>query len=224
MLALLLFSGTARAADPPFFQQPDFPFAGPDAARGALVWVPGTYGRDQTGPPPPPDFVHRESASGLDVFCYFRPREDDPLPRGGETLAAGLQALRERGYRRIIVAGHSRGAWIALTALAHPGLADGIAAFSPAAHGTRDERRLQAMTDWDLLWRSAVDNGTQVVLAQLSDDAWDPDPAARLAVARRRLGDRLLSIFMPAEPKGHAGVYEPAFDEQFGARIAAFLH
>ena len=79
------------------------------------------------------------------------------------------------------------------------------------------------MEDWTKLWAGAVNNGARVALIQLADDAWDPDPAARLAIARRRFDASLLSIFHPEQPKGHAGVYDPAFDEQFGARIAGFL-
>ena len=106
----------------------------------------------------------------MDVWCFNRDRGDDPLDRGAELLARGIQALRDLGYRRVIVAGHSRGAWIALTVLAHPGLADAVVAFSPAAHGTREERKAQAMADWAALWAAAVNNGTRVVLVQLADD------------------------------------------------------
>jgi predicted esterase len=131
--------------------------------------------------------------------------------------------LRDEGYRRVLVAGHSRGAWIALSILAHPGLADGVAAFSPAAHGTREAWRARAMADWEALWAASVDHDTPVVLAQMRDDPYDPDPARRLAVARARFGGHLLPIFQPNEPTGHGGVYEPAFDDRFGAEIAAFL-
>lgn len=196
---------------------------GPGSAKGALVWVHGTYGKDQTGPPPPPDFVGREAATGLDVWNFNRDRSDDPLPRGAETLARGVRELRELGYRRVIVSGHSRGAWIALTVLAHPGLADAVVAFDPAAHGTGDERKARAMADWTAVWDAAVNNGTRVVLVQLADDPWDPDPPRRLTIARARFGENLLSIFQPAMPVGHAGVYEPEFDEQFGTMIAAFV-
>jgi dienelactone hydrolase len=223
VLWVVLWSGPVWAGDLPFVPAPGFTQAGPGIAKGALVWIHGTYGRDQTGPPPPPDFVGREAAAGFDVWDFNRERADDPLPRGAEILAAGVQALRDRGYRRVIVSGHSRGAWIALTVLAHPGLADGVVAFSPAAHGTRDDRKAQAMADWAALWDAAVNIGTHVVLAQLLDDPWDPDPPRRLAIAREKFGANLLSIFQPAAPKGHAGVYEPEFDTQFGAGIEAFL-
>jgi pimeloyl-ACP methyl ester carboxylesterase len=217
MSASVLASGTE------FSRATGFPYSGPTVAKGALVWVPGTYGKDAAGPPSPPDFVGREAAAGMDVWCFNRDRGDDPLDRGAETLAREVKTLRDLGYRRIIVAGHSRGAWFALTVLTHPGLADAVVAFSPAAHGTREERKNQAMTDWTTLWDVAANNGTRVVLVQLQDDPWDPDPPRRLSIARARLGSDLLSIFQPAEPKGHAGVYEPAFDELFGARIDEFL-
>jgi pimeloyl-ACP methyl ester carboxylesterase len=230
---LACLCGPVFAAGTEFIRAPGFAYAGPAVAKGVLVWIPGTYGRDQTGPPPPPDFVSREAAAAMDVWCLNRDRNDDPLGRGGEILAREVQGLRELGYRRVIVAGHSRGAWIALTALAHPGLADAVVAFSPAAHGTHEGHMRArpewfgawdaAMTDWTALWDVAVNNGTRVVLVQLADDPYDPDPARRLAIARDRLGDNLLSIFQPPEPKGHAGVYEPAFDLLFGAGIAAFI-
>lgn len=213
----------ARAADFPFVQAPDYPFQGPGKARGALVWIHGTYGRDQTGPPPPPDFVAREAATGLDVWLFNRQRHDDPLDRGASLLADGVRVLRTRGYRRVLIAGHSRGAWIALSILAQPGLADGVAAFSPAAHGTSEARKAQAMGDWSALWASAKDRDALVVLAQMAEDPWDPDPAARLSMARAYLGGRLLSIFQPETPHGHGGVYDPAFDERFGAGIQDFL-
>jgi pimeloyl-ACP methyl ester carboxylesterase len=215
--------GTAFAAGSQFTPAPGFNQTGPATAKGVLVWVPGTYGRDQSGPPPPPDFVDREAAAGMDVWCFERDRGDDPLDRGAAMLARHVQTLREQGYRHVIIAGHSRGAWIALTILAHPGLADAVVAFSPAAHGTSDARKAQAMADWDALWAAAVNNGTRVVLVQMEDDPYDPDPARRLSIARARFGVNLTSIFEPATPKGHAGVYDPAFDEQFGARIAGVL-
>jgi dienelactone hydrolase len=215
-----MLSAPAFAAGTEFIRAPDFAYAGPAAAKGALVWVPGTYGRDQAGPPAPPDFVHREAAAGLDVWCFDRDRGNDPLDRGAEILAREIQALRDNGYRRVIVAGHSRGAWIALTVLEHPGLADAVVAFSPAAHGTAESRKPRAMADWTALWAAAIDNGAHVVLVQLLNDPWDPDPVARLAIARTKIGANLLSIF---HPTGHAGVYDPAFDPLFGARIAGFL-
>ncbi len=204
-----------------FTSAPDFPQAGPHAAHGALVWLPGVYGPDQPGPPNPPDLVGRFAGRHFDVFQFIRPRGADPLVGSGETLVRGLTDLRARGYKRIVVAGHSRGAWIALSAMAHPGLADAVVAVSPGAFGTKPERQPEARASWLALWRSARAPTMRVVLVQLADDPYDPDPRWRLVVAQRGKV-RLKSVYRPAEPTGHIGIYEPAFDEHLGAAIAAF--
>jgi pimeloyl-ACP methyl ester carboxylesterase len=218
---LLLLAAPAFGADWPLPPSQLYPFLGPLDARGALVWLPGMYGKDQPGPPDPPDIVGRLAGHKLDVFQFARPRGNDPLAGGAETLARCLAELRSRGYRRIVVAGHSRGAWIALTALAHPGLADAIVAISVAAHGTSAERQPQARRDWEVLWGLADAPDTRVVLVQLRDDPYDSDPGWRLGVASEARV-RLSSIYLPPEPDGHVGAYAPAFDSLLGAAIEAF--
>lgn len=224
---LLIIAAPAFGADLPFVINAQFPHTGPTAARGALVWVPGTYGKDDPGPPPPPDLVGRLARSGLDVYQFNRKRQEDPLDGGAVVLARGLSDLRASGYRRVLAAGHSRGAWIALTAMARPGAADAIIAVSVGAHGTRPERQPQARADWQALWAAAQPGPTRVILVQLADDPYDADPRWRLDIARAAiLRARLpfLSLFLPPEPLGHVGVYEPAFDEQLGDKIAAFAN
>ena len=108
-----------------------------------------------------------------------------------------------------------------MTALAHPGLADAIVAVSPAAFGTKPERQAEARAAWTALWRAAWPARTRVVLVQLAGDPYDPDPPWRLAVARHAKV-RLKSVYLPPEPRGHIGVYEPAVDERLGAEIASF--
>ena len=69
------------------------------------------------------------------------------------------------------------------------------------------------------------DNGEDVSRADLQvfiAAAREPDPARRLTIARQHWGERLLPVFHPDTPRGHGGVYEPAFDERFGAAVAAF--
>ena len=106
---LLLLCGPVFAADLPFVAAPGFAFAGPGLAMGALVWIPGTYGKDRSGPPDPPDYVRRESSLEMDIWVFNRDRGDDPLDRGAETLARGLRGLRDEGYRRIIDATCGKG-------------------------------------------------------------------------------------------------------------------
>lgn len=215
-----MLAAPAFGADLPFVPSNLYPFVGPHEARGALVWLPGMYGKDEPGPPDPPPIVGRLAGNRLDVFQFARPRGNDPLAGGAETLARGLTELRSRGYGQIIVAGHSRGAWIALTAMAHPHLADAIVAISVAAHGTGAERQPQAREDWIRLWGGANAPDTRVVLVQLRDDPYDPVPSWRRDIAAKSHVS-LTSIFLPFDPVGHVGAYYPAFDEHLGAAIAA---
>jgi len=231
LLAFLLGlpTGASAAVPPaaPLHPSSGFQPRGPEQARGALVWLHGSYDTDTQPSPPEPAWVHRAAGRGYDIWRFDRLPGEDPVIAGGDKLAAGLTALRAGGYRRILVAGHSRGAWIALTALSHPGLADGVAAFSPAAHGTSTASKPQALADFGALMRAAGHApNTRLVIALFADDPLDPGPtvrADRIRDAARLQGFKLQPIVLPDQPRGHYGVYDPAFDKLFGARIVRFL-
>ncbi len=195
---------------------------GPEQARGALVWL---YDSGAASRPAPaePAWLRRGFDRGYDIWGYDIRGHDHAPGR----LAAGLAALRAGGYQRIIVAGHSRGAWIALGVLSRPGLADGVAAFSPATHDASPERQPQALADFDRLMHAAGHApNTRLVIAQFADDPLDPDPQLRQQMIRdvtRHQGLKLQPIFLPDQPRGHDGVYQPQFDRLFGARIVRFL-
>ena len=225
LLALSVAAAAPLPDAPPFYPSPAFIPAGPQQARGALVWLHGGYDSDTEPLPPVETWVERLARRGYDIWRFDRTPGQDPLIQGGEALVRGLAALRQGGYRRVIVAGQSRGAFIALAVLAHPELVDALAAISPAAHGTRPERRAQAMSDFrDRL--DAAAGPMRFALVQLDDDPFDPDADGRAALARAaaaRAGFSLLLIDRPPTPRGHMGSYEPEFDAIFGACLARFL-
>ena len=229
MLRLILFLLLAAAAPlpdaSPFHSSPAFTPAGPEEAKGAVVWLHGGYDSDTEKSPPEPAWIGRLAAAHWDIFRFDRTPGQDKLIPGGEALIHGLEALHAAGYRHVIVAGHSRGAFIALSALAHPELADAVALISPAAHGTNPARRPQALADFQA--RLADASGPQrLAFVQLDEDPFDPDPDARIQAVRAaatRTGDKLFIIDRPSEPRGHMGDYDPAFDALFGRGLAAFL-
>lgn len=223
MLCLIAAAPVPEA--PPFHPSSAFSTAGPNEARGALVWLAGSYDTDTESAPPEPRWVARLASRGYDIWRFDRTPGHDPLIPGGEALVRGLEELREAGYRHIIVAGHSRGGFIALAALAHPELVDAVAAISPAAHGTRPERSRQAMADFTDRLDSAR-GPMRFVFVQLRDDPFALDPDERAAMARKaaeRAGLQLLLIDRPPAPPGHLGGFDPAFDENFGECLARFL-
>jgi pimeloyl-ACP methyl ester carboxylesterase len=225
LLALCLTAAAPLPDAPPLHPSPAFSPAGPEEARGVLVWLHGGYDSDTEPLPPVQAWVIRLARRGYDIWRFDRTPGQDPLVPGGEALLRGVAALRRGGYRRVIVAGQSRGAFIALAALAHPELVDALAAISPAAHGTRPERRAQAMSDFrDRL--DAARGPMRFALVQLDDDPFDPDADGRAVAARAaaaRAGFSLLLIDRPPAPRGHMGSYDPEFDAIFGKCLARFL-
>jgi len=227
-LTLTLLALTAAAPLPeasPFHPSPAFAQSGPQTARGALVWLPGAYNSDTDPPPPEQPWVARLARRGYDIWRFDRTPGHDPLGPGGDALIAGLERLRAAGYRRIIVAGHSRGAFIGLAALAHPDLADAVAVISPAAHGTRPERIAQALADLTARL-DAIRGPLRFAFVQLRDDSFALNPDARASLVRKaaeRANVQLLLIDRPPAPTGHDGGFEPEFDALFGACVADFI-
>lgn len=230
ILATLLLAATGRIAPAgaglPEDAAPLTPASpvAPATARGALVWLHGSYDAATDPRPADPDWLAPLLARGYDLWHFDRPTRPDPLAEGGARLLHGLAALRHGGYRRIVVAGFSRGAFIALPALARPDLADAVAAISPAAHGRREDRKPAALAAFAEPLRAA--QAIRFAFVMLRDDPWDPGPDARAAMARQSAPGRaglLLLLDRPAGIEGHMGSFDPAFTRRFAACLAAFL-
>jgi hypothetical protein len=192
-------------------------------AEAALVWVHPFA--SELPAPEAPDMAHRLVALGYDLWRFDRAGGPDPLTEGAERLAAGTAALRARGYRRVVLLGESRGAFIILVALRNPGLADAVILAAPAAHGRSPARQPQALSDFAAALDAALP-GPRLALFLFEDDAWDPDPEARATlfrVAAQRLGRPALLVDRPTEPTGHGGLAEPGFAAIFGACLTQFL-
>ncbi|MGG5886821.1 alpha/beta hydrolase family protein [Falsiroseomonas sp. HC035] len=225
LLALLLAGpGTARSAGP-LTPVPGQDTASPGATTGAAVWL---HPYAPGGPaPPPPAWMDRLSAAGWALWQFDRTGGRDPLEEGAQRLAKGTAALRARGYRRVVLVGESRGAFVALVALRQSGLADAVVLAAPAAHGTSAERRAQALADFTRALEAASPSAApRMALLLFRDDAWDPDPAARAALfmgAMARQGVAALVLDRPEAPVGHGGLQAEAFDALFGDCLARFL-
>ena len=229
LLWLLVLPAAAAelSAAPPFFSHPfvagGAKLAGPVAARGAVVWLHGSYNPASEARPDDPAWLDAVRERGYDLWHFNRPLRPDPLAAGAAGLIEGLTALRRAGYRWVVVAGFSRGAFIALSALARPDLADAVLAISPAAHGRRVERRPEALAA--VAERVQAGQATRFALVMLHDDAWDPGPAQRAEMARRSVPGQAGMVLLVDRPAGitdHMGSFSPAFAVRFGACLAAF--
>lgn len=228
LLLAALALGLPAGADPnPLHPDPEVPPRGPARAAGALIWVHAYY--TEGAPPGPPPFLAPLTLgdAGWDLWRLDRAPRQDPLLAGAKALVAGTAALRRLGYRQVAVVGESRGAFIAAMALRRPGLADALLLIAPAAHGTRPERRAQALADWRAaLAGMASDAVRRAGLVLFADDPYDPDPPARaaaFAAAMRTHGVPALLFDRPVAPIGHGGARDPEFALRFGACLAALL-
>jgi hypothetical protein len=224
LLGLLLAAGVARAeaAGPLRPEAGTVPRDG--AATGALIWLhPFT---DDPAAWPAPAWTAPLAEAGWDIWRLDRGRPD-PLDAGAARLAEGAAALRARGYRRVALLGDSRGAFIALVALRHPGLADAVILAAPAAHGRSEARRPQALADFAAALEAARPAaGARLALLLFRDDPWDPDPdrrAALFAAAVARIGVAGLLVDRPEAPIGHGGLHDPQFTVRLASCLAAFL-
>lgn len=231
LLLVGLLAGAAGAPEiVPLRASVVYPPRGAGQAVGAVMWLhggvsPGQFETAETPDgQPAPAWLGRLAALGWDVWRYNRTPGHDPLAEGEAGTIRGLEGLHAAGYRRVIVAGFSRGAFIGMAALARPDLVEAVVLLSPAAHGTRVERRAQAIAEFGV--RLAAARGPmRVALAQFDDDPFDPDPMLRGRMMREaagRAGMMVLHIDRPALPTGHMGSFEPEFDARFGAELARF--
>src|ERR1700730_2531586 len=126
-----------------FHRSPDYSFWGPQRAKGVIVWSHGTPSLGDCPdrqPAAAPAFIVRFNLDGWDILRFDRDPCSDEINRAVAEIATSLPQLQAAGYRRIVLAGQSRGAWHSLAALSVPGLAAyiaGVIGVSPAKHGTK---------------------------------------------------------------------------------------
>ncbi len=205
---------------------PRFAWHGPADAAGVVLWAHGrTAGQDSRGVQPPP-LLRPFGNAGFDVVRLDREPFADDRDRAGVWLRDSLALLRRLGYRRVVAAGQSRGAWNALQSLDTPGAADAVIALSPAAQGSGAGTNLGSQDDeLRRLVRAAAPSATRLAVAQFADDPFaadEDDRARRLAGLRPTLGAVLL-IDRPPGFAGHGAGLDPEFAARFGACLLRFV-
>jgi pimeloyl-ACP methyl ester carboxylesterase len=198
--------------------------AGPERGKGAVVWSHGRSMDAEDSLAPTPDYIAAFRAAGWDTFRFNRSRAADDLTGSGSALAHEAEALKQRGYRRVVLAGQSFGAFISLVAAGQSGAVDAVIATAPAAFGTRtsnpDGYGLNATALYDML-RGV--RRARVALFFFADDIFDPGgraPVADAILAARGLPH--LVVDRPLPLSSHWASAAPAFTERFGPCLTAF--
>jgi pimeloyl-ACP methyl ester carboxylesterase len=193
-------------------------------AKGVIVWSHGRSINAEDALTPTPSFVRDMREDGWDILRFNRLREDDTLPASSAVLAQAANELKASGYRRVVLGGHSFGAFLSLIAATRSDAIDAVIATAPAAWGNAvdnpDTYRLNASRLFDLLGRV---RHARVALAFFDGDIFDP--GGRGEISTHLLAGRGLPYLVIDRPAGlvsHWAVDAPAFEQRFGSCLEAF--
>ena len=209
---------------------------GPQTAKGVIYFLRGWSGGSGFDDNfVAPYFFKRLSEQGWDVIgAKFPYRPAGRLVSASLSLLGPteqfvrrrLGELKAQGYRRIVLAGHSWGAWVALVAA--PGSpADALLLSSPALYG---DKLLNGEPNPDVSrnvteFPALVDKVTvPIALLMFAGDtfaAQDRGPAA--VETFKAKGTPALVIARPVGFNGHFSGWLPIFDYEYGQCLADFL-
>ncbi|MBY0339163.1 MAG: alpha/beta hydrolase [Acetobacteraceae bacterium] len=215
----------------PFRRSPFHVTRGPAEASGAVIWSHGYDGpdRDLRGAPGP-GFLAALNEAGYDILRFDRHPGDDALFTSLPRLVRGLPALRHAGYRRVILAGQSRGGWQALLAAnERPDLVDAVIATAPAAHGEAQRSEGQAhpgaLEDFQRALNGLAADRTRVAIILFEGDEFDPSPARRAetvaSLAAQRTAPTL--ALWPRNLRGHSAIGDWRFTRDYAGCVLTFV-
>jgi dienelactone hydrolase len=212
---------TAMGVDPAFPSS----LIGPRQAKGVVVWSHGRSIDSEDYKSPTPPYLRVLRDSGWDVLRFDRLRDNDTLNRSTRRLVAIAAQLKHQGYRRIVLAGQSFGAFLSLMAADDSNDVDAVVATAPAAFGDFNEFydtwRLNATRLYPLLARI---RRARVMLFFFHDDDFDPGGRggeSRAILAQRRVGFAVID--QPAFLVGHWISASGLFLRRFGDCVRDFV-
>jgi pimeloyl-ACP methyl ester carboxylesterase len=224
VLGFVVLTGAPAGAvglDPAFNQA----LVGPDRAIGAVVWNHGRSINTEDSDSPSPPYLRVLRDAGWEVLRFNRPRDGDTLTASTRRLVELVGQLKHKGYRRIVLAGQSFGAFLALMAADASEDVDAVVATAPAAFGNFDEFydswRLNATRLYPLLERV---KRARVMLFYFHGDDFDPGGRgehSRAILSGRQVGFSVVD--QPAFLAGHWASSTGLFLRRFGNCIRDFI-
>ncbi|WP_207479220.1 alpha/beta hydrolase [Arenibaculum pallidiluteum] len=202
----------------------DTPARGPAQARGVVVWSHGRSLDSEDMMSRSPLYLRALRDAGWDVVRFERRRVGDTLPASSQALAARAEALKSQGYRRVVLAGQSFGAFLSLMAAGRSEAVDAVVATAPAAFGNHSEAfstwRMNATQLYNVLREV---RRAKVALFFFQGDDFDPggraDRSGEILAAE---GVEALIIDQPAELPGHNAGATGLFARRYGSCILRF--
>src|ERR1700730_15180122 len=125
----------AIGLDPAF----DGPALGPTQAKGAIVWSHGRSINAEDSESPTPAYRNALREDGWDVMRFDRMSHGDTLTDSTKRLVDYTASLKKNGYKQVVLAGQSFGAFLSLMAADSSADVDAVIATAPAAYGSFDD-------------------------------------------------------------------------------------
>jgi pimeloyl-ACP methyl ester carboxylesterase len=204
--------------------QPYWENKGPQAAAGLIVWSHGYMGGNDSTWSAPQGQVANFTRAGYDLYRFDREWIRD-WPGDATQLAEATRQARAMGYRRVILAGQSAGAWVSLAATFRGAPVDGVISVAAAHHGYVSKMTdvTRARSEWQQIVRG-IKPGPRIVVVNFAGD--DYDVGGRMDDARSAFAASGVQAVVIADPpsfKGHGAGNDFAFPRKYGACIHAFI-
>lgn len=197
---------------------------GPQAAAGLIVWSHGYLpGHDATASAPL-GIVGHFTAAGYDLYRFDRDWIRD-WPGDATRLANAVRQAKEMGYRRVVLAGQSAGAWVSMAAAMRGAPADGVISIAAAHHGQMKDMRDVSLprSDWHQIVRGIKPGPRFVVVNFLNDDY---DVGGRMEDTRAAFATSGVQAVVISDPEGfsgHGSGANAAFSPKFGGCFRTFI-
>src|SRR5216683_1561628 len=120
----------------PAFQEPAL---GPSQTKGVVVWSHGRSINAEDSQSPTPSYLRALRESGWEVLRFDRASRGDTLTDSTGHLVDYVSQLKQKGYKQVILAGQSFGAFLSLMAADASAEVDAVIATAPAAYGSFDD-------------------------------------------------------------------------------------
>jgi dienelactone hydrolase len=226
LASLVLLIGLMAAVPALAGLDPAFPESarGPGQAKGVVIWSHGRSINAEDSQSPTPTYLRALVDSGWDVMRFNRLSQGDTLSDSTRRLVDYAADLKHKGYKQVLLAGQSFGAFLALMAADASTDVDAVVATAPAAYGSFDDFydswRLNATKLYPLLEK--VKRARVMVFYFHGDDF---DPGGRGERSREILSGRGLGyavVDQPAYLTGHWASSSGLFLRRYGDCIRDF--
>jgi pimeloyl-ACP methyl ester carboxylesterase len=220
----LLASAPAFAIglDPAF----DTPALGPTQAKGAIVWSHGRSINAEDSESPTPAYLTALREDGWDVMRFDRLSHGDTLTDSTKRLVDHTATLKKNGYKQVVLAGQSFGAFLSLMAADSSADVDAVIATAPAAYGSFDDFydswKLNASKLYPLLEQV---KRARVMVFYFHGDDFDPGGRgdhSRTILSKRGVGYSVVD--QPAFLTGHWASSTGLFLRRYGNCIRDFAN